>query len=129
MPLSFVEFLAKSDFYEIILDTIERDDDNQNEFLFKKLSESDEDKAELIRVQPRCKIYKKQQQYSMLKSLDQQTVADLFVNLILAINKKFLMPEDNSLAHYLVSTQEKINNHKFLSETILNLFNAERKYT
>ncbi len=54
-----------------------------------------------------------------------QTIIEVFVHLLLAINKKFLMPEENLIVNFINMNQDTIANRKFLSEAIINLFNFE----
>jgi len=54
---------------------------------------------------------------------------DLFVHLLLSINKKFFQPEDNIIINLINSTMDDgVHNYKTLSEISINLFNFESLY-
>ena len=99
--------MKNSNFLQVLFETIESD----KSFLFTKLSEIDAHNN------------------SSPDSRVELTLVDLLVHLVLALNLKFFLPEDNLVAYFLVSDQQTIQTHKLLGETILNLFNSERKLT
>jgi hypothetical protein len=48
------------------------------------------------------------------------------MHLLLCINKKFMLPEDNIISNLINSNMDDgVHNYKTLSETLINLFNFE----
>jgi hypothetical protein len=90
-----LDFLKQTDFLQILFDTIE----SEKSFLLIKIKDSSSKNENLA-------------------------VIDLFVYLILAINKKFQLPEENLLIQTINSNEE---NRKYFSEIIINLINSESK--
>ncbi len=65
-------------------------------------------------------------EYAATDELDSKlTIIEMFVHLLLAINKKFLLPEENLVVSFINTNQDTIANRKFLSEAVINLFNFE----
>lgn len=53
------------------------------------------------------------------------TMVEMFIRLLLAINKKFMLPGENLILEF-INNPDTISNRKFLSESIVNLFNIDR---
>lgn len=99
MQLSFIDFLKTDDFLKTLFAAIESEQD----YLFENLHEKSVD-----------------------PTIQKQTIMEYFIHLLLSINKKFLMPEDNVILDFINSDTDTISNRRFLSETIVNLFNLEK---
>ncbi len=94
---------------KLLLETIE----SEKEFLFLNLpTEAKISRSESLNGRNEATNSKK-------------TLIDLFVYLIIAINKKFTLPEENLLVNLINSNQEIVSNRKCLSESVINLFNFE----
>lgn len=107
MQLSFVDFLKQDDFLQIIFDAIE----SEKDYLFINLISDKSGHRNL------------DDDYEDQKP--KLTMIQIFIHLLLTINKKFMMPEENLLVNFINTNAETISNRKFLSEAVINLFNFE----
>ncbi len=55
------------------------------------------------------------------------TMVGMFINLLLSINKKFMLPGENLILGF-INNPDTISNRKFLSESIVNLFNFDSNF-
>lgn len=98
MQLSFVDFLQTDDFLKTVFDAIE----SEKDYLYLNIYNKDN--------------FDKNQK---------QTILEMFIHLLLAVNKKFMLPGENLILEFINSDSETISNRKFLSEAIVNLFNLD----
>ena len=94
----FLDFLSINDFLSFLIDTIE----SEHNFLYLNLHELD-----------------------LFKESKELTLIDLIIHFILALNQKFILPEENSIIRLINSTQES---RKCLSEIIVNQINLESNF-
>ena len=107
---NYLEFLKRDDFLKLLLETIE----SEKEFLFLNLPTEE-------------KISRSEESLKGRNDAtsSKKTLIDMFVYLIISINKKFTLPEENLLVNLINSNQEIVSNRKCLSESVINLFNFE----
>ena len=107
VSVSVIDFLKQDDFLQIIFDAIE----SEKDYLFINLISDKSGHRNL------------DDDYEDQKP--KLTMIQIFIHLLLTINKKFMMPEENLLVNFINTNAETISNRKFLSEAVINLFNFE----
>jgi hypothetical protein len=128
------EFLKTSDTLHFLFDILE----STEQMFHMKLIELDEaffdELAKFVctenSVQPslNSSSFRFRTSESRREYLNNVTVFDLLVHFLLALNKKFNMPEDNILICLMLNGQhEQHRDHKLFSEALINLFNYESK--
>ncbi len=98
--------MKQTDFLTNLFQTIE----SEKSFLFVKLNKNFEDYAP------------KNPTEISRSELQNPTLLDLFIHLVLALNNKFQLPEENLVINTINSSQE---DRKYLSEIVINLINFE----
>lgn len=94
-----------------ILDTIE----SENDFLYLNINEHIIEKKNL-----------KRKPKNLEQSDNEICLIDLFVHLLLSLNLRYVLPEENILMGFIIGqVDEPLKDYKILSEKLLNLFNFE----